>query len=148
MSNCWDVNKCGREKDGENVAKLGECPAFSEGAGDACWLIAGTFCKGIVQGSFAEKQSSCTACDFYHEFDIAHRAAMRAKFRDHLRSNREETEMRRRYAETDISKRRAETEMRRRYAETAISKRRAEAASRKPREAGAMAYVIERSRKR
>ena len=34
-------------------------------AGRACWAIAGTFCGGKVQGTFAEKEKSCLACAFY-----------------------------------------------------------------------------------
>jgi len=33
--------------------------------GRICWTIAGTFCGGKVQGTFAEKQISCMACDFF-----------------------------------------------------------------------------------
>lgn len=69
--------KCGREPGGKKVAMLGVCSAaadptfhgFSEGnnAGRICWLIAGTFCNEKVQGTFAEKQSSCKNCDFYKQ---------------------------------------------------------------------------------
>ncbi len=34
-------------------------------AGRACWVIAGTFCGGEIQGSFTRKQENCMACDFY-----------------------------------------------------------------------------------
>lgn len=73
--NCWEVKKCGRHPGGDNVLERGECPAVSSFAahginsgingGRACWGIAGTFCDGIVQGSFADKIKDCTACDFY-----------------------------------------------------------------------------------
>ena len=67
--------KCGREPGGKEARKLGICPAaietnfngFNEGinAGRLCWLVAGTFCGGMVQGSFADKCVSCKQCNFY-----------------------------------------------------------------------------------
>jgi len=36
-------------------------------AGRACWAVAGTLCKGQIQGSFAEKVGNCMKCDFYIE---------------------------------------------------------------------------------
>jgi hypothetical protein len=29
-------------------------------------MIAGTFCGGEVQGTFAKKMASCEDCEFYH----------------------------------------------------------------------------------
>jgi len=73
--NCWEYMRCGREPGGAGVERRGICPAASERgfegfnqgekAGRCCWLVAGTFCKGKIQGSFAEKQSSCRSCEFY-----------------------------------------------------------------------------------
>ncbi|MBI5525168.1 MAG: hypothetical protein HY897_02460 [Deltaproteobacteria bacterium] len=73
--NCWEFKKCGREPGGNKVSKLGVCPAAvderGEGAnggsesGRICWVTAGTFCGGKVQGSFAQKRESCEACDFF-----------------------------------------------------------------------------------
>ncbi len=73
--NCWEFKKCGREPGGEKVKDLGICPATIEkkldsvhegkNAGRACWVVAGTFCKGEVQGSFAQKYKNCEKCDFY-----------------------------------------------------------------------------------
>jgi serine/threonine protein phosphatase PrpC len=73
--NCWEFMKCGREPGGKEARRLGICPAavetnfngFNEGinAGRLCWLVAGTFCGGMVQGSFADKCVSCKQCDFY-----------------------------------------------------------------------------------
>ncbi|MGD8230312.1 MAG: cyclic nucleotide-binding serine/threonine-protein kinase, partial [Desulfobacteraceae bacterium] len=69
--------KCGREPGGPKVGELGICPAASdtsfnginlgENAGRFCWAVAGTFCGGKVQGSFAEKRASCISCDFFQE---------------------------------------------------------------------------------
>ena len=73
--NCWEFHKCGRElRNGQNN---GACPVTTETkldkvhdghqAGRACWVIAGTYCRGEVQGSFAKKYSSCEKCDFYRQ---------------------------------------------------------------------------------
>lgn len=57
------------------AAALGVCPAFVDEASDGlnqganggriCWAVSGTFCGGVVQGSFAEKELSCMSCDFF-----------------------------------------------------------------------------------
>lgn len=74
-SNCWEFKKCGREPGGTNVGELGVCPAAFDlpasgvngghHAGRVCWAIAGTFCGGAIQGSFAAKELSCMSCDFF-----------------------------------------------------------------------------------
>ena len=73
--NCWEYKGCGREEGGRNVKDLGVCPVSTEtkldgvhggkNAGRACWAVAGTFCKGEVQGTFALKYKDCEKCDFY-----------------------------------------------------------------------------------
>lgn len=73
--NCWEFKKCGRQPGGEHVHDLGVCPATEEkrldgvhegkNAGRACWVMAGTLCKGEVQGTFAQKYKNCEICDFY-----------------------------------------------------------------------------------
>ncbi len=78
--NCWEAKKCGREANGSKVAELGVCPAYTKKAGDACWLVAGTFCGGEVQGTFADKEKNCMMCEFYKRFDLAHRSAVRGKY--------------------------------------------------------------------
>ena len=75
--NCWEHKKCGREPGGKKAEKLGVCPAASDpafdgfnmgaNAGRICWLVAGTFCQGQVQGTYAEKRASCKNCDFYKQ---------------------------------------------------------------------------------
>ncbi len=62
--NCWEFKKCGREKGGANVAELGVCPAYPDN-GKCCARVAGTFCGGKIQGSFAIKLGNCLDCDFY-----------------------------------------------------------------------------------
>jgi serine/threonine protein kinase len=69
--------KCGREEGGRMMADLGVCPAFRDvsfdginfgkNAGRICWAVAGTFCGGKIQGSFAEKRASCVSCDFFRK---------------------------------------------------------------------------------
>jgi len=75
--NCWEFKNCGRQEGGKYVNDLGICPAATEkrlegvhggtNAGRACWVIAGTLCKGEIQGSFAKKYKRCEQCDFYRE---------------------------------------------------------------------------------
>ena len=72
--NCWDVKNCGRFPSGPKVQELGVCPVTTdstyhgknegEKAGRFCWRIAGTFCGGKIQGTFAEKKLSCLNCEF------------------------------------------------------------------------------------
>ncbi|HEX9020568.1 MAG TPA: hypothetical protein VF903_04855 [Nitrospirota bacterium] len=72
--NCWEVKKCGREPGGARN-DLGTCAAALEHrlhgahggkhAGRACWVVAGTLCGGVPQGSFAQKFGNCEKCDFY-----------------------------------------------------------------------------------
>ena len=66
---------CGRQPGGEHVRDFGICPASLEirldgvhggaNAGRACWVVAGTFCRGEVQGTFGQKYENCETCDFY-----------------------------------------------------------------------------------
>lgn len=69
--NCWDFKNCKRGPGSNGDA----CPAWKEtrldgvhdgtNAGRACWVVAGTFCGGIVQGTFAKKFDTCEKCEFY-----------------------------------------------------------------------------------
>jgi hypothetical protein len=56
---CWEYMKCGRDKDA-----TAKCPAHAN-FGRICWAVAGTFCEGKVQGTFAQKYENCMKCDFY-----------------------------------------------------------------------------------
>ncbi len=56
---CWEYMKCGRDKD----ATI-KCPAYPD-FGRICWVVAGTFCEGKVQGTFAQKYEDCKKCAFY-----------------------------------------------------------------------------------
>jgi hypothetical protein len=66
--NCWEFKKCGREAGGANVKELGVCPAYPN-FGQSCANVAGTFCGGKVQGTFASKLFNCMKCDFYKSSD-------------------------------------------------------------------------------
>ena len=86
--NCWEYMKCGREEGGEEVEELGVCPAaslsaadgFLEGrnAGRGCAYVAGTFCGGKPQGTFAEKRETCYSCEFYRLLKVDHGIEMSA----------------------------------------------------------------------
>src|ERR1035437_2445650 len=78
--NCWEYMRCGRIPGGENADQPGVCPAYTYGAGHACWLVAGTFCGGQVQGTFAQKEGTCRNCEFYKRFDLQDRSHMRDQF--------------------------------------------------------------------
>ena len=58
---CWEYMKCGRDKD----ATI-KCPAYPN-FGRICWVVAGTFCEGKVQGTFAQKYEDCKRCEFYQK---------------------------------------------------------------------------------
>lgn len=73
--NCWEFKSCGRSPGGKHEETLGICPATVDerlngvhdglNAGRACWVVAGTFCEGTVQGTFAQKYDGCKDCEFY-----------------------------------------------------------------------------------
>ena len=69
--------ECGREPGGKKAGQLGVCPAATDkrlsglhggkNAGRGCWIIAGTFCEGTVQGTFAQKYQDCRLCNFFRQ---------------------------------------------------------------------------------
>ena len=73
--NCWEFFECGREPGGKHENEFGACPAANSTAldgvndgtngGRSCWALAGTYCKGKVQGSYAQKLGDCLKCDFH-----------------------------------------------------------------------------------
>lgn len=73
--NCWEFKKCEREPGGAKTREFGVCPAATEKrlegvhggkcAGRSCWVVSGSMCGGIVQGTFAKKYENCVKCDFY-----------------------------------------------------------------------------------
>jgi hypothetical protein len=78
--NCWEFKNCGRQPGGSNVDELGVCPAAADtssdgkndgkNAGRCCWRIAGTFCDGKVQGTWASKIENCANCDFFKKVQL------------------------------------------------------------------------------
>jgi len=58
---CWEYMKCGRDKD-----TTIKCPAYPN-FGRICWAVAGTFCEGKAQGTFAQKYEDCRKCEFYQK---------------------------------------------------------------------------------
>jgi hypothetical protein len=77
--NCWEVRECGREQGGKNVEALGQCPATLHNEYDAvnggkhcgrfCWAVAGTYCKGEVQGIYSKKIFDCMKCEFFKQVE-------------------------------------------------------------------------------
>jgi nucleoside-diphosphate-sugar epimerase len=75
--NCWEYMNCGRGPKGRNIKSRGMCPAAREkrldrihggwNSGRACWVVAGTYCGGTIQGSYARKHIACKRCDFYQK---------------------------------------------------------------------------------
>lgn len=53
---CWEVKNCTATK----------CPLYGK-HNIRCWLVEGTFCRGEVQGRFAQKLQDCTKCEVYHQ---------------------------------------------------------------------------------
>jgi hypothetical protein len=73
--NCWEYMKCGKQPGGKRALDESICPAAIEHrldgihggkkAGRACWVSAGTFCRGEMHGIYAKKINDCRECDFY-----------------------------------------------------------------------------------
>ena len=83
--------KCGRQPGGDKAAELGVCPAADDpsydgincgkNAGRFCWAVAGTFCGGKIQGTFADKRDSCLSCAFFNRVRAEEGTAnLRTKF--------------------------------------------------------------------
>ena len=74
--NCWEFMGCGRESGGARAGELGICPTTidltlngahgGKNAGRVCWVVAGTYCDSLVQGTYARKIPSCEQCNFYN----------------------------------------------------------------------------------
>ncbi|MHB8793640.1 MAG: HD domain-containing protein [Thermoleophilia bacterium] len=54
IGTCWEIKDC----------KELSCPAYGM-EHIRCWLVAGTFCGGEIQGRFAQKLGDCAKCDVY-----------------------------------------------------------------------------------
>jgi len=55
---CWLRQNCPEER-------RQECPAWQFDAGNLCWFINGTICKGAPQRSWEEKMKTCRECEVY-----------------------------------------------------------------------------------
>ncbi|MHB8793639.1 MAG: HD-GYP domain-containing protein [Thermoleophilia bacterium] len=51
---CWETKDCNSV----------DCPSYGR-KHVRCWLIAGTYCRGEVQGHFAQKLGDCAECEIY-----------------------------------------------------------------------------------
>ncbi|MBU0483047.1 MAG: PAS domain-containing protein [Proteobacteria bacterium] len=56
LKKCWEKMNCQKV----------DCPCY-EKEGARCWEIAGTHCRGEVQGQFAQKLGSCLKCPYYQQ---------------------------------------------------------------------------------
>ncbi|OGR07383.1 MAG: hypothetical protein A2511_07815 [Deltaproteobacteria bacterium RIFOXYD12_FULL_50_9] len=63
LLNCWEEMHCGKKN----------CPCYGT-PGSRCWQTAGTYCRGKVQGAFAQKYNDCNACRFYQQATTVHRS--------------------------------------------------------------------------
>ena len=54
LKKCYEIKDCSNK----------ECTCYGKEP-MRCWQIAGTFCGGKVQGTFAQKFGNCTECDVY-----------------------------------------------------------------------------------
>lgn len=53
---CWDKNECVNT----------DCPAYGK-EDIPCWYRVGTYCGGVVQGSFVEKCGGCRQCEVFKQ---------------------------------------------------------------------------------
>ena len=71
-TNCWELKGCDHGPESPEP-----CPAATDltshgtnrgiNAGRICWTVPGTFCDGVVQGAFHEKQQLCLSCGFIEQ---------------------------------------------------------------------------------
>jgi DNA-binding XRE family transcriptional regulator len=52
---CWEINQC-------DPANRPDCPAFQHQAGDLCWMLTGTLCRGVKKPSRGDKLADCQKC--------------------------------------------------------------------------------------
>ncbi len=69
LKNCWEITKCGREKNGAKAYELGECAASIEGLGHSCWAFVGASGCAMVRGKDALKNDNgCLTCEVYRRY--------------------------------------------------------------------------------
>ncbi len=56
LKKCYEVKNCSTK----------DCACYGKGP-MRCWQVAGTFCGGKVQGSFAHKYNNCSGCEVFKE---------------------------------------------------------------------------------
>jgi methyl-accepting chemotaxis protein len=56
-ANCWDILNC-------NTEFRYKCPAYQSHE-KRCWLIEGTWCKGVLQGDARSKLANCMHCQAF-----------------------------------------------------------------------------------
>jgi transcriptional regulator with XRE-family HTH domain len=52
---CWQVNRCSPDA-------RAQCPAYQYRAGDFCWMLTGTRCRGVKRQSSMAKLAQCQQC--------------------------------------------------------------------------------------
>jgi hypothetical protein len=55
---CWDIERCPMER-------RRNCPAWEFHAGNLCWFINGTLCRGEPQARWEEKMEKCRKCPVF-----------------------------------------------------------------------------------
>jgi len=67
--NCWEYKNCNRVMETCPVFLAKEFDDINGGVngGRICWKIAGSFCGGKIQGTFAQKLETCLSCDFFRD---------------------------------------------------------------------------------
>jgi len=60
LQQCWQHMNCGRDCDSSSE----KCPAYPN-FGRVCWAVAGTYCEGRMQATYAQKIENCKRCKFY-----------------------------------------------------------------------------------
>jgi signal transduction histidine kinase len=58
LQRCWETKGCQQKT----------CPVHGNEGKLRCWEVAGTFCRGEVQGGFAQKLGDCRKCEVYQAF--------------------------------------------------------------------------------
>jgi len=55
---CWEQREC-------DLKTRKKCPAWEFRAGQICWFINGTVCKGKVQENWNKKMQFCRQCELF-----------------------------------------------------------------------------------
>jgi len=63
---CWEYMRCNKDTNHHE-----NCPAYPH-FGRICWAVAGTFCAGKIQGTYAQKIHDCHGCGYYRMAQEVH----------------------------------------------------------------------------